>query len=128
MKFLTLTLHLLTRLTLTLIATSTVIGCFYKVNFQKGINIVIGSFKKYFTKKMTVFRPPSPPCHHLPLIRLTPSLHWTNSEKLFMRIHDLRVSVPLCKLHACCYDMQKFRARRALLVVAFKANAVDNRV
>ena len=39
------------------------------------------------------------------------------------RIHGFRDSVPVRKLYACCYDMQKFQAKQAVLVV-FKAKAV----
>ena len=35
MKFLSFTLHLLNRITRTLISSSTIIGCFQKVNFQE---------------------------------------------------------------------------------------------
>ena len=40
MKFLALTLYLLARITLTLISSSAIIGCFKKVDFQ-GFNLVI---------------------------------------------------------------------------------------
>ena len=40
MKFLALTLHLVARITLTLISSPAIIGCFQKVNFQ-GFNLVI---------------------------------------------------------------------------------------
>ena len=42
-------------------------------------------------------------------------------------IHDFRDSVPVRKLHACCKDMQKFRAKQAVLVVLFKAKTADKR-
>ena len=41
-------------------------------------------------------------------------------------IQGFRDSVPVRKLHACCQDMQKFRAKQAGLVEVFKAKAVDN--
>ena len=40
MKFLALTLYLVVRITLTLISSPAIIGCFRKVNFQ-GFNLVI---------------------------------------------------------------------------------------
>ena len=40
MKFFALTLYLLARITLTLISSSSIIGCFQNVNFQ-GFNLVI---------------------------------------------------------------------------------------
>ena len=40
-KFLALSLYLLARITLTLISSSAIIDHFQKVNFQKGINLVI---------------------------------------------------------------------------------------
>ena len=40
-KFLDLSLYLLARITLTLISSSAIIDHFQKVNFQKGINLVI---------------------------------------------------------------------------------------
>ena len=40
MKFLALTLYLVARITLTLISSPAIIGCFRKVNFQ-GFNLVI---------------------------------------------------------------------------------------
>ena len=42
-------------------------------------------------------------------------------------IHGFKDSVSVRKLHACCWDMQKFRAKQAALVVVFKAKAVYNR-
>ena len=44
MKFLALTLYLLARITLTLISSSAIIGCFQKLNFQ-GFNLVIWNFE-----------------------------------------------------------------------------------
>ena len=44
MKFLALTLYLLARITLTLISSSAITGCFQKVNFQ-GFNLVILKFE-----------------------------------------------------------------------------------
>ena len=44
MKFLVLTLCLLARVTLTLISSASIIGCFQKVNFQ-GINLLIWNFE-----------------------------------------------------------------------------------
>ena len=41
-------------------------------------------------------------------------------------MHDFRNSVPDRKLRICCWDMQKCRAKQALLVVVFKTMAVDN--
>ena len=43
-------------------------------------------------------------------------------------IHGFTDSVPVCKLHACCEDMQKFRAKKAVLVVVFKVKAEINRI
>ena len=54
-------------------------------------------------------------------------LESTEKPDFLFEIHGFRVSVPVRKLHACCYDMQIFRAKQAVLVVAFKAKAVDNR-
>ena len=45
----------------------------------------------------------------------------------FLRIHGFRDSVWVNKLYACCEDMQKFQAKQAVLVVVFKAKAVDDR-
>ena len=45
---------------------------------------------------------------------------------LLIRIHGFRDSVPVRKLHICCWDMQKLRAKQAILVVAFNAKAVHN--
>ena len=45
----------------------------------------------------------------------------------FVVIYGFRDLVPVRKLHACCLDMQKFRAKQADLVVVFKAKAIDNR-
>ena len=42
-------------------------------------------------------------------------------------IHGFRDSVPVRKLHACCYDTQKLRAKQAVLTVVFKAKAIYNR-
>ena len=47
MKFLALTLYLLARITLTLISSSAIIGCFQKLNFQ-GFNLVILNFELSF--------------------------------------------------------------------------------
>ena len=44
MKFLALTLYLLAIITLTLISSSAIIGCFQKFNFQ-GFNLVIWNFE-----------------------------------------------------------------------------------
>ena len=44
MKFLALTLYLLARITLTLISSSAIIGCFQKLNFQ-GFNLIIWNFE-----------------------------------------------------------------------------------
>ena len=44
MKFLALTLYLLARITLTLISSPAIIGCFREVNFQ-GFNLIIRNFE-----------------------------------------------------------------------------------
>ena len=41
-------------------------------------------------------------------------------------IQGFRDSTPVHKLHACCYDMQKFRTKQAVLVAVFKTKAVYN--
>ena len=41
-------------------------------------------------------------------------------------IHGFTDSVPLRKFQARCWDMHKFRAKQAVLVVVFKAMAVFN--
>ena len=41
MKFLAKTLHLLARITLALISSSAIIGCYEKINFEKEIDLVI---------------------------------------------------------------------------------------
>ena len=43
-KFLALTLYLLVRITLTLVSTTTIIGCFQNWNFQ-GFNVVLWNFE-----------------------------------------------------------------------------------
>ena len=47
MKFLTLTLDLLTRITLTLTSSFAIIGCFQKVNFQE-FDLVLRNFELPF--------------------------------------------------------------------------------
>ena len=39
----------------------------------------------------------------------------------FITINGFRDSVPVCKLHPCCQDRQKFQAKQAVLLVVFKA-------
>ena len=39
-------------------------------------------------------------------------------------IHGFRDSIPVRKLRACCYDIKKFRAKQAALIVKFKIKAV----
>ena len=46
MKFLALTMYLLARITLTLISSPAIFGCFRKVNFQ-GFNLVIWNFESF---------------------------------------------------------------------------------
>ena len=41
-------------------------------------------------------------------------------------IHGFRDSLPVCKLHTCCQDTQKLRAKQAVLIVVFKAEAINN--
>ena len=56
MKFLALTLYLVVRITLTLISSPAIIGCFRKASFQ-GFNLVIGNFQlSAFLRFMGVIR------------------------------------------------------------------------
>ena len=43
-------------------------------------------------------------------------------------MHGFRDSFPVLKLRACCYDMQKNRAKQAVLVVVFKARTGYNKI
>ena len=54
MKFLALTLYLLARLTEALILASAIVGCFSKVNFQKGIDLyeILSCFLKFCINHM----------------------------------------------------------------------------
>ena len=38
--------------------------------------------------------------------------------------HSFRDSVSVCKLRACCWDMQNFRAKQAVLVLLFKVKGL----
>ena len=42
------------------------------------------------------------------------------------RMHDFRDSIPVQKLNDCSENMQKFRAKQAISVIAFKAKAIYN--
>ena len=43
-------------------------------------------------------------------------------------MHSFRDSFPVCKLHTCCWDTQKFWVKQAMLVVVFKVKAVFNTI
>ena len=59
---------------------------FTKIGLQRRCqNSAKRPLKKYVPQNAAIFDPPSPPCHPLALILLTPSLpcHQANSDKLF---------------------------------------------
>ena len=60
------------------------------------------------------------------MIKVTTTIMLTRITDNMYLIHGFRDSVPVRKLHACCYYMQKFRAKQGVWIVVFKAKAVDN--
>ena len=42
----------------------------------------------------------------------------------YLSKHGFKDLVPIRKLHSCCYDMHKFQAKQAVLVVLFKAKGL----